>query len=358
MVYILNFSMEITRRELLTLGAMSLGGMYTMGQFFNFLGPEGWDGLQQYWDSEKNGLKEKDSDFYLVDNHAHFGFPTEEEFPSLLSTFFDKGVDFQAITRRSVHSDIYSYTWFVLDLKNFVEENKDYRIDFSDSYATVVYRGDERVVFTRSQEVETFCPESVGGLFYNDFSVHLVVEGHPKIQNEDMSPFQVLDLIENKAVNVTVAHPFTTTTHTKKGLLGPIARKATFWYASKGDQETNLDRIAKNYNVMFETNNFMSTLHMSAANGMAQAFAESRNLVQTGATDVHPSTDYSLIKQIIGSSGTQIPKSSLENLSSYTGREILEARTLATKSPEAKVLRNQCTLGLFYDAIIKLRFGL
>ena len=59
---VLNFrtKMKLTRRKFLALAAISLGGIYTTGKFFSFLGPEGWNGLKEYYKNECKGFKQKD----------------------------------------------------------------------------------------------------------------------------------------------------------------------------------------------------------------------------------------------------------------------------------------------------------
>src|SRR3989344_293190 len=213
----------------------------------------------------------------LVDSHFHLGrklFQTEEDRQEIVHSFFNAKVGIQAISDYGLFHPIHHvvpYEEFVAVLPKIA----GIEVVFSDTYASIVKRGDEQVIFTKGIEVETILEGSTPSVFRENHQIHIAAEGFDHLQASG--------------------------TH---ALLEEGQRQGAW---------------------------------MTITNAGVRVFAQKHDFPLIYNTDAHtrPSppfltrhgvSKYWLFKEQVGSAGTLLEEETVQNLKSLTGKEILEKK--------------------------------
>src|SRR3989338_8140250 len=240
----------------------------------------------------------------LVDSHFHLGrklFQTEEDRQEIVNSFFNAKI-------------------------------AGIEVVFSDTYASIVKRGDEQVIFTKGIEVETILEGSTPSVFRENHQIHLAAEGFDHLQAS--GTHALLEEGQRQGAYMTIAHPFTVPAG-KTPI--PVLKQLSAFLPPTLDEIKELYKIAKEFPVFLEGLNTGNTLWMTFTNAGVRVFAQKHDFPLIYNTDAHtrPSppfltrhgvSKYWLFKEQVGSAGTLLEEETVQNLKSLTGKEILEKK--------------------------------
>ncbi|HIH14657.1 MAG TPA: hypothetical protein HA360_03775 [Nanoarchaeota archaeon] len=270
----------------------------------------------------------------LVDSHFHLGrklFQTEEDRQEIVHSFFNAKVGIQAISDYGLFHPIHHvvpYEEFVAVLPKIA----GIEVVFSDTYASIVKRGDEQVIFTKGIEVETILEGSTPSVFRENHQIHIAAEGFDHLQAS--GTHALLEEGQRQGAYMTIAHPFTVPAG-KTPI--PVLKQLSAFLPPTLDEIKELYKIAKEFPVFLEGLNTGNTLWMTFTNAGVRVFAQKHDFPLIYNTDAHtrPSppfltrhgvSKYWLFKEQVGSAGTLLEEETVQNLKSLTGKEILEKK--------------------------------
>jgi predicted metal-dependent phosphoesterase TrpH len=267
----------------------------------------------------------------LFDQHFHIGEFKKDKLEKIVNEFLDT-TDFVTIAIHGIHPTKGEDTY-----EGLVKKIKDYklaRIDFSDKYATIISKEDKRTVLLKGQEVYSLNPNNPKQ------QIHINTLGIDYIR-EYITSEELLESVELKDGMATLNHPFS------------IPNKyVKFWFPNS-KEEDYLKKLAQDYDIFIETHNMMNVAWMAAANAKAKLLSQSSKRKGLGGSDAHE-TSLKHTLNMIGHCGTLLdPSPQIQDLSSLTGKEIIQSLAKYIKNSKIETLDNYASPWTFYNVMVR-----